>query len=86
MLLIQMFLRESLNLCFFTHHLSIKPSNLEDRKRVWAKLSSLLTTYSNLYLEDQVFLLEVRSRIVVSVPTLFAFVHRHWSQFILDFS
>lgn len=37
---------------------SIKPSNLEERKRVWAKMSSLLTTYSKLYLEDQMFLLE----------------------------
>ena len=40
---------------------SIKPSNLEERKKVWAKLSSLLTTYSKLYLEDQVFLLEVKN-------------------------
>ncbi|XP_065921024.1 BLOC-3 complex member HPS1-like isoform X2 [Dysidea avara] len=37
---------------------SIKPSNLEDRRKVWIKLSSLLTTYSKLYLRDQVFLLE----------------------------
>lgn len=38
---------------------SIKPSNLDERKRVWAKMSSLLTTYSKLYLDDHTFLLEV---------------------------
>ena len=36
----------------------LSPSDVAERKAVWIKLSSILSTYENLYLTDQVYLVE----------------------------